>query len=70
MLDIIWSFQGVSYSQKFCGKTQFSHCGQWFEFPKYLIENQDVKIVKSKFKSEKSYQSKHKRNAVLKEKRH
>ena len=35
-------------------------------FIKYLIEYQDVKIVKSKFKSEKSKKNKHKSNVVLK----
>ena len=29
-------------------------------FPKYIMKYDDVKIVKSKFKSEKSYKSKHK----------
>ena len=36
-------------------------------FPKYLMEYQNVKIVKSKFKSEKSNKNKHKSNVVLKE---
>ena len=36
-------------------------------FPKYLIEYQYLKIVKSKFKIEKSKKNKHKRNAFLKE---
>ena len=37
-----------------------------FMFPKYLIEFQNVEIVKSKFKSEKSKKNKHKSNVVLK----
>ena len=44
-----------------------------FMFPKYLIEFQKVKVVKSKFKSEKSNKHKHKSKVVLnktKEKRH
>ena len=36
-------------------------------FPKYLTEYQIVKIVRSKFKSEKSNKSKYKNNVVLKE---
>ena len=36
-------------------------------FPKYLIEYQNIKKVKSKFKSEKSNKIKHKCNVVLKE---
>ena len=36
-------------------------------FPKYLIEYQNIKKVKSKFKSEKSDKNKHKSNVVLKE---
>ena len=36
-------------------------------FPKCLIEYQNVKIVKSKFKSEKSNKNKHESNVVLKE---
>ena len=35
-------------------------------FTKYLMEYQNVKIVKSKFKSEKSKKNKHKSNVVLK----
>ena len=35
-------------------------------FPKYLIEYKNVKIMKSKFKSEKSRRNKHKSNVVLK----
>ena len=37
-----------------------------FMFPKYLMEYQNVKIKKSKFKSEKS-NKKHKSNVILKE---
>ena len=37
-------------------------------FPKYLIEYQNVKIGKSKFKSEKSNKNKLQHNLVLKEK--
>ena len=36
-------------------------------FPKYLIEYQNVKIVQSKFKSEKSNKNQQKSNLVLKE---
>ena len=35
-------------------------------FPKHLIEYQNVKIVKSKLKSEKSKKNKRKSNVVLK----
>ena len=35
-------------------------------FPKYLIEHQSVKGVKSKFKSEKNEKNKHKNNIALK----
>ena len=35
-------------------------------FPKYLVEYQNGKIVKSKFKSEKNKKNKHKINVVLK----
>ena len=38
-------------------------------FPKYLTEYQNVKIVKSKFKSEKSNKNKHQCNLVLNEKK-
>ena len=34
--------------------------------PKYLIEHKNVKIMKPKFKSEKSRRNKHKSNVVLK----
>ena len=54
--------QGVSYSQKFCGKCSFPNLSNsWpseFMFSKYLIECQNVKIVKSKFKIEKSNKNK------------
>ena len=38
-------------------------------FSKYLIEYQNVQIVKSKFKNEKSKKNKHKHNIVLKGKK-
>ena len=38
-----------------------------FMLPKYLIEYQDMKIVKSNTESEKSNKNKHKSNAVLKQ---
>ena len=38
-----------------------------FMLPKYLIEYQDLKIIKSNTESEKSNQKKHKSNAVLKQ---
>ena len=51
-------YQGVTYSKKFCGKRGFPNLANGrtlqFMFPKYLIEHQNVKIVKSKFKSEKN----------------
>ena len=63
--------QGVNYSQKFRRKNRLSNLGNsitsQFMFPKYLMEYQNVKIVKSKFKTEKINKSKHKGNAVLKE---
>ena len=34
-------------------------------FPKYLMEYQNVKVVESKFKSEKSNKNKHKTNVDL-----
>ena len=40
-----------------------------FMFPKYLIEYRDVKIVKSKFRCEKSKKNKYKSNVVLNEKK-
>ena len=50
--------QGVNYSQKICYKHGFPNLANsrisQFMFPKYLIEHQNVKIVKSKFKNEKS----------------
>ena len=61
--------QGVSYSQKFHGRRSFTNLASsrtsQFMFPKYLIEYQNVKIVKST--SEKSKKNKHKNNAVSKE---
>ena len=63
--------QGACYSEKFCGKRGFPNLANsrisQFMFPKYLMEYQNVKIVKSKFKSEKCDKNKHKRNVVLKE---
>ena len=45
--------QGVNYSQTFRRKNSFSNLGNGitsqFMFPKYLMEYQNVKIVKSKF---------------------
>ena len=38
-----------------------------FMFPKDFIEYQNAKIVKSKFKNEKSKKKKHKNHVVLKE---
>ena len=38
-----------------------------FMLPKYLIEYQDLKIIKSNTESEKSNKKKHKSNAVLKQ---
>ena len=65
-----FSGQGVSYSQKFRGKRSFLNMANsrtfQFTFPKYLTEYPNVKIVKSKFKSEKSQKNKHKSNVVLK----
>ena len=50
--------QGVSYTQKFRGKRGFPDLANGttsqFMFRKYLIGYQNVKIVKSKFKGEKS----------------
>ena len=62
---------GVSYSQTFRGKRGFpkftnSRASQSM-LPKYFREYQNVKIVKSKFESEKSSKNKHKINLVLKE---
>ena len=61
------------YSQIFHGKYDFPNLAitrtSQFMFPKYLIEYQNVKIVKSKVKSKKSNKSKHERNIVLKESR-
>ena len=49
--------QSVNYSQKICNKCIFSNLANGrtsqLMFPKYLIEYQNVKIVKSKFKKEK-----------------
>ena len=63
--------QGVSYNKKFCGKPGFvnlpNNRTSQFMFPKCLIVYQNVKLVKSKFKSEKSNENKHKSNVVLKE---
>ena len=50
--------QGVSCSQNFCGKHSFPNLANGgtsqFMFPKYLMEFENVKVVKSNFKSEKS----------------
>ena len=63
--------QGASFSQKLCGKHGFLNSANsrtsQFMFPKYLIEHQNVKIVKSKYKSEKCDKDKYKSNVVLKE---
>ena len=63
-------FQGVSYSQKVCGKHGFPNLANskasQLMFPKHLIECQNKKIAKSKFKSEKSNKNKHKNNVVKK----
>ena len=56
--------QGVSYSQKLSDKCSFPNLDNSrtskFVFPKYLTEYQNAKIVKSKFKSEKSKKNKDK----------
>ena len=61
---------GFGYNQKFHGKRGFCNLANsrtsQFMFSKYLIEYQNVKIVKSKFKSEKSNQ-KQTKATVLKE---
>ena len=65
--------QGVNCSQKFCGKHGFPNLANTrtsqFVFPKYLMEYQNVKKVKSKFKSEKCNKKKkqHKSDLVLKD---
>ena len=38
-------------------------------FPKYLMEYQNVKVMKSKFKNEKSNKNKHKKQCSFKRKR-
>ena len=62
--------QGVSFSQKFWGKCDNLNLvngrTSQFMFPKNL-EYENVKRVKTKFKSEKSNKNKHKNNVVLKE---
>ena len=67
--------QGVSYSQKLRSKRGLPNLanGRTFQFvSKYLKDYQNLKLGKSKFKSEKSRRNKHKSNAVLKrnKKRH
>ena len=56
---------------KFRGKRGFPNLvngrTSQFMFPKYLIEYQYVKIVKSNFEREKSNKMKHKSNVGLKE---
>ena len=68
---VLQGVQGVSYSKKFLNKHGFPNLAKsksaQFMFSKYLIEYQTVKIVKSKFKCEKSNKNKHKSNVVLKE---
>ena len=63
--------QGVSCSQKFCGKCNFTNLAKGrtsqFMFPKYLIEYPKCKVMKSKFESEKNNKNKHQSNVVLKE---
>ena len=62
--------ENVSYNQKFFSNPSFPNLANskasQFMFPKYLIDHQNVKIVKSKF-SKKSNKNKHKSNLVLKE---
>ena len=57
--------------QKFCSKCGFPNLVNGktskFMFPKYLIEYQNIKIVKSKSKMEKCKMNKHKSNTFLKE---
>ena len=49
--------QGVSYSKKLCSKHGFPYLANGstsqFMFSKYLVEYQNVEIVKSKLESEK-----------------
>lgn len=49
--------QDISYSQKFRGKCNVTNFANWrtshFVFPKYLMENENIKIAKPKTKSEK-----------------
>ena len=63
-LSLFMLFQGVSYSQKLHSKHSLPNLANsrtsQFMFPKYLIEYQIVKLVKSKFKSKKSNKNKHK----------
>ena len=64
--------QGISYCKKFHNKHGFSI---WLIvelpnlFPKYLMEYQNVKVMKSKFKNEKSNKNKHKKQCSFKRKR-
>ena len=63
------SSQSVCYSQKLHGKRDFPNLAnsRTSQLPKYLTEYQNVKVVKSKLKIEKSYKNKHKSNVILKE---
>ena len=61
------SIHGVSYSQKFLSKCSFISVANGrtsqFMFSKYLIEYQNAKIVKSKFKSGKNKNKKQKQRS-------